>query len=78
MTLAEGEYIIPKDVVMRMGTEKLDSLVEKTREKAAGAGGANGQTPAGEMPNPEPPIKVKRWRQKAAALWGIFLLYPPR
>lgn len=57
VTLAENEYIIPADVVVRMGTEKLDKLVESTRQKSGEAGGANANTPAGEMPNPETPIK---------------------
>lgn len=57
VTLAQDEYIIPKDVVMRMGTEKLDKLIESTRQKAGETGGANANTPVGEMPNPEPPIK---------------------
>lgn len=56
LTVAQDEYILPKDVVLRLGTEKLDKLVESTRQKAAEKGGANGRTPAGEMPNPEPPI----------------------
>lgn len=57
ITVAENEYIIPADVAIRLGTEKLDSMVEKTREKAGESGnGANMNTPAGEMPNEEPPI----------------------
>jgi len=56
LTVAQDEYILPKDVVLRLGTEKLDKLVESTRQKAAEKGGANARTPAGEMPNPEPPV----------------------
>lgn len=57
VTLAEDEYIIPKDVVMRMGTEKLDKLLTSTREKAAQeSGGANATTQPGQMPNQEAPI----------------------
>lgn len=56
VTLAQDEYIIPKDVVMRMGTEKLDKLLETTRRKAGEAGGANTNTQPGEMPNEEAPI----------------------
>ncbi len=55
ITVAEGEYIIPKDVVMRMGTEKLDKLIESTRQK--NPSGANQNTQVGDMPNPEPPLK---------------------
>ena len=57
VTLAEDEYIFPKDVVMRLGTEKLDKLIESTRKKAAGAGGQNAGVQPGQMPNPESPIK---------------------
>jgi len=56
VTLAEGEYIVPKDVVMRMGTEKLDKLIESTRKKAGEAGGRNAGVEPGQMPNPEAPI----------------------
>lgn len=57
VTLAPNEYIIPADVAIVMGTEKLDGMVEKTRQKAGERGGANMNTPAGEMPNAETPIK---------------------
>jgi hypothetical protein len=57
VTLAPNEYIIPADVAMVLGTEKLDKLIEKTREQAGERGGANANTPAGEMPNQETPIK---------------------
>lgn len=52
--LTEGEYVIPKDVALRLGTEKLDKLVESTRQKAQGS---NQNTPAGALPVPESPIQ---------------------
>lgn len=74
LTVAENEYIIPADVAIRLGTEKLDSLVEKTREKAGEtSNGANANTPAGEMPNPEPPVNG----QTLAAEGGGAVGYTP-
>jgi len=74
VTLAPNEYIIPADVAIRLGTEKLDALVEKTRQKAGEtSNGANMNTPAGEMPNPEPEVNG----QTLAAEGGGAVGYTP-
>lgn len=46
--LEEGEYVIPEDVVRRLGTEKLDKLIEKAREGTR----QQGVSP-GELPKPD-------------------------
>lgn len=77
VTLAQDEYIIPKDVVMRLGTEKLDKLLESTRQKAGEKGGANANTPVGAMPNPEPPIKGQTMAAEGGGAVGQMIMPTP-
>jgi hypothetical protein len=46
--LEKGEYVIPEDVVRRLGTNHLDKLIAKQRE-----GGEQQGVKAGEMPRPD-------------------------
>lgn len=46
--LEKGEYVIPEDVVRRLGTNKLDAMIAKERENTEQQG-----VKAGEMPRPD-------------------------
>jgi hypothetical protein len=73
VTLAEDEFVVPADVAKWMGTEKLYKMVETSRQKAGEVGGANMNTPPGEMPNPEPPIKGQTLAAEGGGAVGNFV-----
>lgn len=47
--LEKGEYVIPEDVVRRLGTEKLDKMISKAREGTQQQGVEAGEMPREDM-----------------------------